>query len=176
MTDIQATIHTAKGEIPIILYADKTPITVANFVNLAKRGFYSPNQFHRVVPNFVIQGGCPTGNGTGNPGYRFADEFDASLRHNQAGILSMANAGPGTNGSQFFITLDATPHLDNRHSVFGLATDMTVVNQITQDDVITSIEIHDDISPLLEQQKDHIEQWNQAIDHAFPNLQKESAK
>ena len=171
MSSIQAIIHTPKGDIHISLFQDKTPITVASFVNLAQSGFYTSNQFHRVVSNFVIQGGCPTGNGTGNPGYRFGDEFDATLRHNQAGILSMANSGPETNGSQFFITLGPTPHLDDLHSVFGLATDLTVVNQITQDDVITSIEIHDDTSPLLEQQKDHINQWNQAINQAFPHLQ-----
>ncbi len=118
-----ATIKTDIGEIVIDLYADKAPKTVNNFVFLAKDGFYDGVIFHRVIHNFMVQGGDPTGTGMGGPGYRFEDEFHPSLRHNGPGILSMANAGPGTNGSQFFITHVATPHLDDRHSVFGRVSD-----------------------------------------------------
>lgn len=114
-----ALFKTEKGDFTIELYADKVPNTVNNFVFLAREGFYDNVTFHRVISNFVAQGGDPTGTGTGGPGYKFADEFHPSLRHNSAGILSMANAGPNTNGSQFFITHGPTPHLDNRHSVFG---------------------------------------------------------
>jgi peptidyl-prolyl cis-trans isomerase B (cyclophilin B) len=116
-------IKTDIGEIVIDLYADKAPKTVNNFVFLAKDGFYDGVIFHRVISNFMAQGGDPTGTGMGGPGYRFEDEFHPSLRHDGPGILSMANAGPGTNGSQFFITHVATPHLDDRHSVFGRVSD-----------------------------------------------------
>src|SRR5512136_1311391 len=115
----KATFKTEKGDFVIELYADKTPKTVNNFVFLARDGFYDNTTFHRVIKPFMVQGGDPTGTGTGGPGYRFADEFHKDLRHNAPGILSMANAGPGTNGSQFFITHVPTPHLDNHHSVFG---------------------------------------------------------
>lgn len=114
-----AIFKTEKGEFEVELYADKVPTTVENFVNLANAGYYNGTTFHRVIPGFMTQGGDPTGSGSGGPGYQFADEFDSSLTHDSAGILSMANAGPGTNGSQFFITHAPTPHLDNRHSVFG---------------------------------------------------------
>lgn len=114
-----ARFRTEKGDIVVELYADRAPRTVENFVNLARAGFYDGTTFHRVIAGFMAQGGDPTGTGTGGPGYQFADEFHPSLRHDAAGILSMANAGPGTNGSQFFITHGPTPHLDNRHSVFG---------------------------------------------------------
>lgn len=117
-----ATIHTDKGDIVVELFADKTPRTVNNFVFLAKEGFYDGTIFHRVISDFMAQGGDPTGTGSGGPGYRFADEFHPSLRHDKPGILSMANAGPGTNGSQFFITHIPTPWLDNKHSVFGKVT------------------------------------------------------
>ena len=117
-----ATFKTEKGDIVIELFADKVPNTVNNFVFLAREGFYDDTTFHRVINGFMAQGGDPTGTGTGGPGYRFADEFHASLRHDKAGILSMANAGPNTNGSQFFITHGPTPHLDNRHAVFGQVT------------------------------------------------------
>ena len=117
-----ATFKTEKGDIVIQLFADKVPNTVNNFVFLAREGFYDNTTFHRVIPDFMAQGGDPTGTGTGGPGYRFADEFHPSLRHNKPGILSMANAGPNTNGSQFFITHGPTPHLDNRHAVFGQVT------------------------------------------------------
>ena len=114
-----ATISTDKGDMVLELFADKTPKTVNNFVFLVREGFYDGTIFHRVISDFMAQGGDPTGTGRGGPGYRFADEFHPSLRHDKPGILSMANAGPNTNGSQFFITHVPTPHLNNRHSVFG---------------------------------------------------------
>ncbi len=117
-----ATISTDKGDIVIELHADKAPKTVNNFVFLARDGFYDGVLFHRVIANFMAQGGDPTGTGTGGPGYTFQDEFHASLRHSGPGILSMANAGPNTNGSQFFLTHVATPWLDGKHSVFGKVT------------------------------------------------------
>jgi cyclophilin family peptidyl-prolyl cis-trans isomerase len=134
-----AVFETNQGIFEAELYAKECPETVWNFINLAEGrqetsrdgNFYDGLIFHRVIKGFVIQGGCPTGNGTGGPGYRFDDEFDATLRHSDEGILSMANAGPGTNGSQFFITLGPTPHLDNNHSVFGKVTEgMDVVRKI----------------------------------------------
>ena len=114
-----ATLHTDKGDIVVELFADKTPSTVNNFIFLAREGFYDGVIFHRVIANFMVQGGDPTGKGSGGPGYRFADEFHPSLKHDKPGILSMANSGPGTNGSQFFITHIPTPWLDGKHSVFG---------------------------------------------------------
>jgi peptidyl-prolyl cis-trans isomerase A (cyclophilin A) len=126
---VYAHFSTSEGDFIIRLFADLVPKTVENFVDLAEgrkgpagKPFYDGLVFHRVIPGFMIQGGCPQGSGTGGPGYKFADEFNPKLRHNKPGILSMANAGPGTNGSQFFITVAPTPHLDNRHSVFGEVT------------------------------------------------------
>ncbi|RLD07836.1 MAG: peptidylprolyl isomerase [Chloroflexi bacterium] len=118
-----ATISTDEGDMVIELFASKTPKTVNNFVFLASEGFYDNTTFHRVIADFMAQGGDPTGTGRGGPGYRFADEFHPELKHDKPGTLSMANAGPGTNGSQFFITHVPTPHLDNRHSVFGQVTE-----------------------------------------------------
>ena len=118
----RATFKTEKGDITVELYADRAPRTVENFVNLARSGFYDGTTFHRVIGGFMAQGGDPTGTGTGGPGYQFGDEFHPSLRHDAPGILSMANAGPGTNGSQFFLTYGPTPHLDDKHSVFGKVT------------------------------------------------------
>ncbi|MFN2198116.1 MAG: peptidylprolyl isomerase, partial [Anaerolineales bacterium] len=117
-----ATIHTSLGDIVVELFADKTPQTVNNFVFLANTNFYDGTIFHRVIKDFMAQGGDPTGTGRGGPGYRFADEFNPALKHDQPGMLSMANAGPNTNGSQFFITHLPTPWLDNRHTVFGRVT------------------------------------------------------
>lgn len=126
-----ATMTTDKGDIVIQLFADKAPVTVNNFVFLARQGYYDGTIFHRVIANFMAQGGDPTGTGMGGPGYKFKDEFHKDLRHNKPGILSMANAGPNTNGSQFFITHGPTPHLDNRHTVFGVVTEgMDVVMAI----------------------------------------------
>ena len=130
-----ATFKTDKGDFVVELYADKAPRTVNNFVFLARDGFYNGVTFHRVIRNFMAQGGDPTGTGTGGPGYQFADEFHPSLRHDSPGILSMANAGPNTNGSQFFITHGPTPHLDNHHTVFGKVTQgMDVVMSIPERD------------------------------------------
>ena len=114
-----ATFKTERGEFDVLLFANDAPVTVENFINLAQLGFYDGTTFHRVIPGFMVQGGDPTGTGSGGPGYRFEDEFNQKLRHDSEGVLSMANAGPGTNGSQFFVTLAPTPHLDGRHSVFG---------------------------------------------------------
>jgi cyclophilin family peptidyl-prolyl cis-trans isomerase len=130
-----ATFRTERGDITVELYADRAPKTVENFVNLARAGFYDGTTFHRVISGFMAQGGDPTGTGTGGPGYEFDDEFDPSLRHDSAGILSMANAGPGTNGSQFFITYGPTPHLDDKHSVFGKVTEgMDVLRSLRERD------------------------------------------
>jgi cyclophilin family peptidyl-prolyl cis-trans isomerase len=134
-----ATIHTDKGDIVVELFADKTPRTVNNFVFLAKEGFYDGTIFHRVISDFMAQGGDPTGTGSGGPGYRFPDEFYSTLKHDKPGILSMANAGPGTNGSQFFITHLPTPWLDNKHSVFGKV--------ISGMDVLLSIPPRDPMHP-----------------------------
>ncbi len=130
-----ATIATDRGDIVVELFADKAPQTVNNFVFLAREGFYDGVTFHRVIPGFMAQGGDPTGSGRGGPGYRFEDEFHADLRHDGPGVLSMANAGPGTNGSQFFITQGPTPHLDDRHTVFGRVVEgMDVVLDIPERD------------------------------------------
>jgi len=137
--EYQVTLQTDKGDIVLNLFADKAPKTVNNFVFLAKEGFYDGTIFHRVIADFMAQGGDPTGTGRGGPGYRFQDEFNAQLRHDQPGRLSMANAGPNTNGSQFFITHVPTPWLDNKHSVFGQVTDGM--------DVLLSIPPRDPMSP-----------------------------
>jgi len=130
-----ATFKTEKGDIVVDLFADRAPKTVENFVNLARSGFYDGTTFHRVIAGFMAQGGDPTGTGTGGPGYQFGDEFHPSLRHDSAGILSMANAGPGTNGSQFFLTFGPTPHLDDKHSVFGkVSGGMDVLRSIRERD------------------------------------------
>jgi len=165
MSDIRITLHTDKGDIDGTIFASKVPVTSANFLNLAKRGFYDGVSFHRVISNFMIQGGDPTGTGRGGPGYRFADEIDPSLKHTKPGLFSMANAGPNTNGSQFFITHLPTPHLDGKHAVFGEVTKgQDVVNKIAQGDKIKSITFHDDPAALLESQKDHVEHWNSILD------------
>jgi peptidyl-prolyl cis-trans isomerase B (cyclophilin B) len=140
-----ATIKTNRGTIRIQLHEDKTPRTVANFVKLANQGFYNGLKFHRVIADFMIQTGCPQGTGRGGPGYRFNDEFHPALKHDGPGVVSMANAGPNTNGSQFFITHVATPHLDGKHSVFGRVIEgQTVVNAIRQGDKMESVTITDE--------------------------------
>jgi peptidyl-prolyl cis-trans isomerase B (cyclophilin B) len=166
-SDLFAIIATDRGSIRLKLFADKTPLTVANFVNLAQRGFYNNLTFHRVIAEFMIQGGCPRGNGTGGPGYKFKDEFVPELRHDKPGILSMANAGPGTNGSQFFITHLPTPWLDDHHTVFGEVSgqeDMDVVNGIRAKDRIDSITIEGDASDFLASQKSSVDSWNAKLD------------
>jgi peptidyl-prolyl cis-trans isomerase B (cyclophilin B) len=137
-----ATIETNKGTIRLQLFDDKTPKTVANFEKLAGDGFYDGLKFHRVIPGFMIQTGCPQGTGTGGPGYTFADEFSPDLKHDKPGILSMANAGPNTNGSQFFITHVPTPHLDGKHSVFGQVLEgQEVVDAIEQGDKMEKVTV-----------------------------------
>ena len=137
-----ATIKTNKGDIQVELYGAEVPKTVANFEKLAGEGFYNGIKFHRVIADFMIQTGCPDGNGTGDAGYKFDDEFHPDLRHDSAGILSMANAGPNTNGSQFFITHGPTPHLDGMHSVFGkVIGGMEVVNAIEKGDVMNLVTV-----------------------------------
>jgi len=173
MSDLTATMTTSKGTITLTLFADKTPITVANFANLAQRGFYNGLKFHRVIPDFMVQGGCPKGTGTSGPGYDFEDEFDASLGHTKPGILSMANAGPGTNGSQFFITHVPCPWLDGKHSVFGEViseSDQAVIDSIKQGDTITTVTIEGDTTGLFEKYADTLKTWNLAISMRFPTL------
>ena len=139
-----ATIDTSRGAIKLKLHADKAPKTVENFEKLAKQGFYNGLKFHRVIENFMIQTGCPQGTGTGGPGYKFADEFHPSLKHSGPGVLSMANSGPNTNGSQFFITHVATPWLDGKHSVFGQVIEgQNVVNAVKQGDIMKSVAVTD---------------------------------
>jgi len=170
MSDLKAIFDTSKGKIHVNLFADKVPYTVANFVNLAQRGYYDELNFHRVIPDFMIQGGCPNGDGRGGPGYMFEDEFDSSLVHDKPGVLSMANAGPGTNGSQFFITHGPTPWLDNKHAVFGCvagANDQKVVDAIRQDDEINTITIEGDTSALFAKTKDKIKEWDDILDRKY---------
>ena len=162
---MKANIHTNRGIINLELYPDKAPLTVASFANLSNRGYYDNLTFHRVIDNFMIQGGCPLGTGTGNPGYEFKDEFDPSLKHDKAGILSMANSGPCTNGSQFFITHLPTPWLDNKHTVFGCVADeesQNIVNLIEQSDTILKIEIDGDL-PDNKEVSETIETWNDLL-------------
>jgi peptidyl-prolyl cis-trans isomerase B (cyclophilin B) len=167
MSDLTADIKTNRGTIHLKLFADKTPMTVASFANLAQRGYYDGLTFHRVIPDFMIQGGCPNGDGRGGPGYRFEDEFVGGLKHDRPGILSMANAGPGTNGSQFFITHVPTPWLDGKHTVFGSIVgpeDQKVVDSIRGGDTIESITIGGDTSALFAAQKGKLDAWNAALD------------
>ncbi len=139
---ITATIQTEKGNIVIDLHDDKVPKTVQNFVTLSEKGFYDGLIFHRVIADFMIQGGCPQGRGTGGPGYKFEDEFHPALKHDGPGVLSMANAGPNTNGSQFFITHVPCPWLDNKHSVFGrVRQGQDVVDAIRQGDKMVKVTI-----------------------------------
>ena len=177
--DIRIKIETTKGTIEATMFASKAPMTVANFLNLAKRGYYNGIAFHRVIGGFMIQGGDPTETGTGDPGYKFGDEFHPDLRHSKPGIFSMANAGPGTNGSQFFITMVPTPFLDNRHSVFGEVTKgQEVVDAIVgkldtgepnvkangTGDEIKKIEILDSTDALFAAQKAKLDEWNKILD------------
>jgi len=167
--ELRAIIDTSKGTIEVNLNERAAPTTVANFANLAMRGFYDGLTFHRVERNFMIQGGDPIADGTGGPGYQFAGEI--LLKHNQPGIISMANSGPGTEGSQFFITHLATSHLDGLHSVFGkVISGQSVVNQIRRRDIINSIIIEGDPSALFRKRQDQLSEWNQVLDEIFPNL------
>jgi len=175
MADLTAIMETSKGTIKLKLFADKTPATVGNFANLAKREYYNGLKFHRVIPDFMIQGGCPYGTGTGGPGYEFEDEFKKDLKHDKPGILSMANAGPGTNGSQFFITHGPTPHLNGMHTVFGVVEsdeDQKVVDSIAQGDVIESVTIKGNVGALLKKVKPKVDDWNKKLNKSFPKLPK----
>ena len=163
---MEAHIKTSKGKIKLKLFYEETPVTVANFVNLSKRGYYDGLSFHRVIDDFMIQGGCPEGSGMGGPGYQFGDEFKADLKHDKPGVLSMANAGPGTNGSQFFITHIETPWLDNNHTVFGEVideADQNVVNGISQGDMIEKVEIIGTL-PNDDKVNNLVETWNKILD------------
>jgi len=163
--EVSMVIRTSKGDIRLRLFADEAPVTVASFANLAGRGFYDGLTFHRVIPDFMIQGGCPQGSGTGGPGYRFEDECSSELRHDAPGKLSMANAGPGTNGSQFFITHVETPWLDGRHTVFGEvlgAADQAVVDSIAVGDTIESVVVSG-AEAVLEAQADRVKAWNEVL-------------
>ena len=158
-----AVFDTARGPIRVALAPDKAPLTVANFVNLARRGFYDGLKFHRVIPDFMVQGGCPQGTGTGGPGYKFEDETSNGVRH-ERGVLSMANAGPNTNGSQFFITHVATPWLDGKHTVFGkVGEGMDVVDKIAQGDTIKSVKIEGDAEAALSAKADRVSEWNRIL-------------
>lgn len=173
--DIIAKMDTTKGAINLKLFADMVPLTVASFVNLARRGFYDGLSFHRVIKEFMVQGGCPLGTGSGEPGYRFEDEFDRRLAHDRPGMLSMANAGPKTNGSQFFITHVPCPWLDGKHAVFGAVAskaDMDVVNAIAQGDKINTVTIEGDTTELYSKMQARIDQWNNALDLNHPHLKK----
>jgi peptidyl-prolyl cis-trans isomerase B (cyclophilin B) len=160
---LHAVFDTDRGPIKVELYPDQAPLTVANFVNLARRGFYDGLNFHRVIPDFMVQGGCPQGTGTGGPGYKFEDEAGNGIRH-ERGVLSMANAGPNTNGSQFFITHVATPWLDGKHTVFGKVVDgLDVVDAVKQGDAIQSVKIEGDAEAVLAAKADRVAEWNKVL-------------
>jgi peptidyl-prolyl cis-trans isomerase B (cyclophilin B) len=166
---LTASIVTDKGTMEVELNEQAAPTTVANFVNLAQRGFYDGLTFHRVERNFVVQGGDPLGNGTGGPGYRFTGE--SILKHTRPGTLSMANSGIGTDGSQFFVTLVATPHLDGKHSVFGrVVSGLDTVYKIARGDIIRSITISGDTTALKMRKQADLQQWNATLDIGFPQL------
>ncbi|MEG3191271.1 peptidylprolyl isomerase [Lysobacter sp. D1-1-M9] len=159
-----ATFDTDRGVIRVQLEPEKAPLTVANFANLVQRGFYDGLAFHRVINDFMVQGGCPQGTGTGGPGYRFEDEAKNGLSH-ERGVLSMANAGPGTNGSQFFITHVACPWLDGKHTVFGKVTEgMDVVDSVKQGDTMKSVKLEGDVDAALAAKADRVAEWNKTLD------------
>ncbi len=170
-TDKKITIKTSRGDINLTVFASKTPMTAASFLNLAQRGFYKGLTFHRVIADFMIQGGCPDGTGCGGPGYKFDDECRPDLKFNRPGLLAMANAGrswtgQGTNGSQFFITHVPTDWLNGKHTIFGEVCspeDQKVVDSVRQGDKITDIVIHDDCADLFEEQASNITRWNSKL-------------
>jgi peptidyl-prolyl cis-trans isomerase B (cyclophilin B) len=172
--DINVVIKTSRGDIAAVVYASKVPVTAANFLNLAKRGYYDGLTFHRVIPDFMIQGGDPTGTGAGGPGYKFEDETLKELLHDSPGVLSMANSDRvklaysntgRTNGSQFFVTHVATPWLDGKHTVFGKVTKgQDVVDAVRQGDKILKIEIEGKTDALFEKEKDRLQEWNKILD------------
>ena len=166
LPDIRAVMHTDRGDIDLTLFPSKAPVTVASFVNLARRGFYNNLTFHRVIPGFMAQGGDPNGTGTGNPGYRFEDEFSPTLRFDKAGLLAMANSGPGTNGSQFFITYAPTPHLNDHHTIFGRVTkgQGDVVMNLKNGDHITGFDVLDSTDALFAAEGTRLTEWNATLD------------
>ena len=165
VTDIKIVVKTSKGDFPATIYASKAPLTAANFLNLAKRDYYDGLKFHRVIARFMIQGGDPKGNGTGGPGYKIKDEFAPGLKHSRPGLFSMANAGPNTGGSQFFVTHVPTPHLDGKHAIFGVVTGegRKVVDAIAKGDRINDIEILDSTDALFAAKADDIAKWNSVL-------------
>jgi peptidyl-prolyl cis-trans isomerase B (cyclophilin B) len=173
LNDIRIIIHTAKGDLEATLIPAEAPVATANFLNLARRRFYDGLIFHRVVPDFVIQGGDPAGTGRGDPGYRFENEPRKSLSHETIGVMAMANAGPDTNGSQFYVTLAPlnpahVKMLDNGYTIFGCLTKgIEIANQIAQGDKISSVTILDPVEPLFQAEKDRLQQWNKILDHKF---------
>lgn len=167
--ELYAVIETNRGTMTFILRGAVAPVTVSSFVNLATRGFYDGLTFHRVIDGFMAQGGDPRGDGGGGPGYQFENEI--ALRHNGPGILSMANAGPDTNGSQFFITHVATPHLNGLHTVFGrIHSGEDVIRQIRVGDVMESVRIEGNARALLERNEARVREWNQTLDFNFSGL------
>ena len=165
-------IMTEKGDININLLPEKSPVTVANFVNLAKKGYYDGLKFHRVIDNFMAQGGDPTGTGAGGPGYQFEDEVNNGLNFSKAGKLAMANAGPGTNGSQFFITTVPTEWLNGNHTIFGEVmseADLDVVKKLSNGDVMTKVVVEGDVDSFLKTQKNRVDSWNKTLKQNFPN-------
>lgn len=167
--ELYAVIETDRGTMVFLLHKAIAPLTVTNFVNLATRGYYDGLSFHRVIEDFMAQGGDPKGDGSGGPGYQFEDEI--ALRLNKEGILAMANAGPHTNGSQFFITHAAAPHLNGGHTVFGVIhSGSEVIRQIRQGDLIRSISIEGNAKSFLEKRADRLYRWNSILDENFPGL------
>ena len=165
-------IMTDKGDININLLPEKSPVTVANFVNLSKKGYYDGLKFHRVIDNFMAQGGDPTGTGAGGPGYRFEDEVDNGLNFSKSGKLAMANAGPGTNGSQFFITTVPTEWLNGNHTIFGEVVsddDLKVVKKLSNGDVMKKVVVEGDVDAFLKTQKNRVDSWNKILKQNFPN-------
>lgn len=165
-------IMTNKGDININLLPEKSPVTVANFVNLAKKGYYDGLKFHRVIDNFMAQGGDPTGTGAGGPGYQFEDEVDNGLNFSKSGKLAMANAGPGTNGSQFFITTVPTEWLNGNHTIFGEVVsddDLKVVKKLSNGDVMKKVVVEGDVDAFLKTQKNRVDSWNKILKQNFPN-------
>lgn len=163
---MHVTLKTTQWDINLELHSDKAPKTVTNFVHLAETGYYDGLTFHRVIEDFMIQWGDPTGTGAGGPWYNFEDEFHSELRHNAAGMMSMANSGPGTNGSQFFITHTETTWLDDKHTVFGSVKteeDMVVVNKIGQGDVIETVHVHTETTKLYDDNKEFVEMIKQYV-------------
>lgn len=173
--DIRATLVTTQGDINFYLYPEAAPLTVANFINLAKRGYYDDTKIHRAIENFVVQSGDPTGTGTGGPGYFIPDENVEWLDFFQQGMLAMANAGPGTGGSQYFITLYPAEWLNGRHTIFGeyvSDSDFSKIKKLELGDVIKTIEFSGDVDLFLSLHKDQIDKWNAIIDETYPNLKK----